>query len=216
MSQNQQVLEQMKEAIGNLKGYQLTKIQENVQTLEGLIHQLETNEVTPTQIPSQTNEETIAPFTFEGIDPMLHVTYAVETLTKAKEWYDKSFEFVGKQDRVTQDLLHKIELNILNEEEMLSIANEIKKVRVTRRNAKDFNDLVKPLSEFAEKNEHTVTRLTEIERTTRNFVEWKSSKRKYIPRELQEQQEDTMVFQAREIEKAPTALELAFQKANAN
>lgn len=62
--------------------------------------------------------------------------------------YQVNADGVHEQDLITQDLLHKLELEPLNAAQLVQLAKQLKDTRQTRRLMKDELEILKPMREF--------------------------------------------------------------------
>ena len=106
----------------------------------------------------------------------------------ASKDYAWNYDEVNRMDRLTQDYLHKLELDNLDYKERAKVATQIAKCRQARRACKDTVEVLKPLVEFLEsdrgKNLYNLVR--EALGKTRK-VEERMEARTYIPRVLKEE-----------------------------
>jgi len=65
-----------------------------------------------------------------------------------KSMYDEAYANVNELDKLTQDYLHKLELNVNNYSERSKIATAIRDVRKDRRYWKDIVDCFQPMFEL--------------------------------------------------------------------
>lgn len=71
-------------------------------------------------------------------------------LDSAKRDYEWNREEVNRLDRLTQDYLHKLELDGLDYAERAKVATELMKCRQLRRTSKDTAEILEPLVTFLE------------------------------------------------------------------
>lgn len=109
----------------------------------------------------------------------------VQMMEEASKDYAWNYDEVNRMDRLTQDYLHKLELDNLDYKERAKIATQITKCRQARRACKDTVEVLKPLVEFLEsdrgKNLYNLVR--EALGKTRK-VEERMETRVYFPRVL--------------------------------
>lgn len=74
----------------------------------------------------------------------------VKMMEEASKDYAWNYEEVNRMDRLTQDYLHKLELDNLDYKERAKVATQIAKCRQARRAYKDTVEVLKPLVEFLE------------------------------------------------------------------
>lgn len=104
--------------------------------------------------------------------------------SKDYDWYK---EEMLRLDRLTQDYLHKLELEKLDRNQRAKIGTALSKCRRERRVAKDAMELLSPLVEFAldETNQKALNRLKMVLGKIRK-TEKDMKTRVYYPRELKE------------------------------
>lgn len=71
-------------------------------------------------------------------------------IKEAKSDYEWNYEEVNRLDRLTQDYLHKLELDKLSYGERAKIATQLAKCRQLRRESKDTVEILQPFIEFIE------------------------------------------------------------------
>lgn len=71
-------------------------------------------------------------------------------LTDAQSNYEWNKAEVGRLDRLTQDYLHKLELEGLLYKERAKVATQLAKTRQLRRESKDTTEILEPLITFLE------------------------------------------------------------------
>ena len=96
-------------------------------------------------------------------------------------------EYLQTEDKKTQDILHKIELEHLTRDERAKICNKLAEVRRQRREYKDVLETIKPLCDFLEdeKNLSVIRRLEGVLGEIRK-KEKSLENRVYIPRVLED------------------------------
>ena len=113
--------------------------------------------------------------TFESIRNFLEILNGVE-----KDW-DSVYEEIGRCDQEISDLLHEIELTEFDHVEGYQLSEEIKKVRRRRRELKNYQEIIRHLKEFLDRNKNLKISLfkvlTSMERT-RDYQMY----RRYTPR----------------------------------
>lgn len=94
---------------------------------------------------------------------------------------------VVRMNRLTQDYLHKLELDGLDYGERAKVATQLSKCRQLRRESKDTTQILEPLVQFldSEKGKQLFNLLREVLGKTRK-VEERMATRSYHPRELKE------------------------------
>lgn len=104
--------------------------------------------------------------------------------TSYKYMYDK----VNEQDKLTQDILHSLELENLKYQERAKLATQLQQVRRSRRGYKDSVEELAPIIDFAEKNKKFLDLLKQCLGEVRKQEKYHSN-RKYFPRIVKEEQE---------------------------
>ena len=99
--------------------------------------------------------------------------------------YQANFSGVHEQDLITQDLLHKLELEQNNAVQLVQLAKQLKECRKTRRMMKDEIELMQPLMDFMQdgQNKRCVHQLQEALGKMRD-VSKHHENRRYYPRVL--------------------------------
>lgn len=106
----------------------------------------------------------------------------------AKSDYAWNFSEVNRMDRLTQDYLHKLELEDLDYKERAKIATQLTRCRQARRACKDTVEVLEPLVQFLEsdKGKNLLNLVREALGKTRK-VEERMETRTYIPRVLEQE-----------------------------
>ena len=109
----------------------------------------------------------------------------------AKKDYAWNYAAVNRADRLTQDYLHKLELDGLDYRQRAKVATQLARCRQMRRQCKDTVEVLEPLVDFleSEKGKHLLNLMREVLGRTRK-VEERMGTRVYVPRVL-EQEVDT-------------------------
>lgn len=109
----------------------------------------------------------------------------VKMMEDASKDYAWSYEEVGRMDRLTQDYLHKLELENLDYKERAKVATQLAQCRKARREHKDTVEVLSPLVEFLEsdRGKSLYNLVREALGKTRK-VEERMETRVYIPRVL--------------------------------
>ena len=107
-------------------------------------------------------------------------------VAEAKQDYDWNREEVNRLDRLTQDYLHKLELEGLNYGERAKVATQLARCRQLRRESKDTVEILEPFIEFieSEKGKQTMNLMREALGRTRK-VEDRMDTRTYRYKVLQ-------------------------------
>lgn len=109
----------------------------------------------------------------------------METAKKDHEW---NYAEVNRMDHLTQDYLHKLELENLTYQERAKIATALKRCRKARRVCKDTAEVLNPLVEFLESDRgKTLYNLVREALGKTRKVEERMETRVYIPRVLKEE-----------------------------
>lgn len=106
----------------------------------------------------------------------------------AKRDYIWNYDQVNRMDKLTQDYLHKLELDNLDYKERAKIAMQLAKCRQERREHKDTAEILEPLVQFLEsdKGKNLLNLVREVLGKTRK-VEERMETRTYIPRVLEQE-----------------------------
>lgn len=110
-------------------------------------------------------------------------------LDEAKRDYSWNYDEVGRMDRLTQDYLHKLELDDLDYKERAKVATKLARCRQQRREFKDTVEILEPLIQFLEsdRGKNLVNLVREVLGKTRK-VEERMETRTYIPRVLRQEE----------------------------
>lgn len=111
----------------------------------------------------------------------------LKMLDDAAKDYEWNYEEVGRMDKLTQDYLHKLELDGLDYRERAKVATKLAQCRQSRRACKDTVEVLEPLVQFleSEKGRNMCNLVKEALGKTRK-VESRMETRVYIPRVLKE------------------------------
>ena len=103
--------------------------------------------------------------------------------------YAWNYGEVNRMDRLTQDYLHKLELEHLDYKERAKVATQLTRCRQVRRECKDTVEILEPLVQFldSEKGKNLMNLVREVLGKTRR-VEERMEARVYVPRVLEEEQ----------------------------
>lgn len=109
----------------------------------------------------------------------------LDLLAQLQRKYTWCQDEVLRQDRLTQDLLHKLELQPASYRERAKLAEAIRQCRVTRRQCKDEAAIMEPLIQFlgSEKGKTTVSQLQQVLGAVRK-TERGIQERCYQPKEM--------------------------------
>lgn len=110
-----------------------------------------------------------------------------ELMDRVPKEYDSNYDEVHTLDYLTQDYLHKLELEDLDYQERAKIATQLSKVRKRRRACKNMVSVLEPLSEFLSgpKGRDLSNMCHQILGETRK-IESQMADRMYFPRVLNE------------------------------
>jgi hypothetical protein len=109
-------------------------------------------------------------------------------MENAQRDYAWNYDEVNRMDRLTQDYLHKLELDGLDYKERAKVATQLAKCRQVRRECKDTVEILEPLVQFLEsdKGKNLLNLVREALGKTRK-VEERMETRTYIPRVLEQE-----------------------------
>lgn len=79
-----------------------------------------------------------------------YISEFCRVITEAQRDYEWNKDEVNRLDRLTQDYLHKLELEKLSYGERAKIATQLAKCRQLRRESKDTAEILEPLITFME------------------------------------------------------------------
>ena len=97
-------------------------------------------------------------------------------------------DYVGVEDKKTQDVLHKIELNTLTRDEKAKILTKLQTIRRTRREFKDKIELVDEICKYFEDPSH-LSMIHDLEQILGKIrkIEERQGNKNYVPRVLTEE-----------------------------
>lgn len=106
-------------------------------------------------------------------------------MENAQKDYAWNYGEVNRMDRLTQDYLHKLELENLDYKERAKVATQLARCRQQRRECKDTVEVLEPLVQFleSEKGKNLLNLMREALGKTRK-VEERMESRAYVPRVL--------------------------------
>lgn len=106
-------------------------------------------------------------------------------LENSQKDYTWNYEEVHRMDRLTQDYLHKLELENMGYKERAKIATQLSRCRQKRRECKDTVEILEPLVQFldTDKGKTLFNLMREVLGKTRK-VEERMETRIYVPRVL--------------------------------
>lgn len=110
----------------------------------------------------------------------------LDFVENAKSDYNYNLEAMKNEERVTQDYLHKLELEGLNCRERSKIATQLVLNRQARRNYKDCVEELEPIVEFFEEpqNRRLINNMSQLLGQVRK-VENYHKNRFYVPKAIQ-------------------------------
>ena len=97
-----------------------------------------------------------------------------DMVTDVKADYEWNKEEVNRLDKLTQDYLHKLELEGLDYRERAKVATQLSKCRQLRRASKDTVEILEPFMEFidSEKGRQTMNLMREALGKTRKIEKY--------------------------------------------
>jgi hypothetical protein len=126
------------EALFNqLEKYKSPKFHRSIQELREIFQPIIDNEYN-----KQAKKKHLDKYSYGYFMPQKKVGQVTEGLTNAISFYEEAYANVGKMNNAQIDLLHKIEILDLSEEELLQSAKELQEVQFIRRESKDFVHLM--------------------------------------------------------------------------
>lgn len=128
----------------------------------------------------------------ESIQFSKRISDVCKLMEKAQKDYEWSLNEICQMDKLTQDYLHKLELDDLDYRERAKIATKLRDCRRTRREHKDTAEVLEPLVQFLEsdKGRNMLNLLRETLGKTRKTEE-RMKTRYYRPRVLWDGLEST-------------------------
>ena len=95
-------------------------------------------------------------------------------MENAQKDYAWNYDEVNRMDRLTQDYLHRLELDGLDYKERAKVATQLAKCRQARRECKDTVEILEPLVQFLEsdKGKNLLNLVREALGKTRKVVFW--------------------------------------------
>lgn len=112
----------------------------------------------------------------------------IRMMEEAKRDYAWNYDEVNRMDKLTQDYLHKLELDSLDYKERAKVATQLAKCRQRRREHKDTAEILEPLVQFLEsdKGKNLLNLMRDALGRIRK-VEGRMETRTYIPRVLEQE-----------------------------
>lgn len=105
----------------------------------------------------------------------------VKLLNSAKPSFDYFYSKMTDTEKMTQDILHKFELEDLKYDERAKLATILQRTRRERRAYKDCVEELEAVRNFADKNKQFINQLTQLIGTLRKVEKYHESRR-YFPR----------------------------------
>lgn len=107
----------------------------------------------------------------------------------ARKDYAWNYDEVNRMDKLTQDYLHKLELDGLNYKGRAKVATQLSRCRQQRRECKDTVEVLEPFVQFleSEKGKTLLNLMREALGKTRK-VEERMETRSYVPRVLRREE----------------------------
>lgn len=118
---------------------------------------------------------------WKGFNPHREVTRASSVLINASRLYEEVRSEISKYDMETQDILHSLELTDLEDDVHEEQWKEMQKIRIYRRQAKNFVEAVEPIHNFVKENEALVKKLGKLQGEVMK-VKQSIDERQYYPR----------------------------------
>lgn len=105
----------------------------------------------------------------------------LDVIEKIEQDWERVYEEIGKCDHEMSDLLHEIELTEFDNEEGYYLLEELQKVRRRRRELKNYQELIRHLKEYLDRNKYLKINLFKVLTSMERTVEFQKS-RTYTPR----------------------------------
>lgn len=125
----------------------------------------------------------------QKISPSQCIKNFLEFVQNVKSDYDYNVEAMRKEDRITQDYLHMLELEDLSYHERSKVATKLVENRKARRDYKDMVEELEPIIEFLEDpaNKKVIDQMSHLLGKVRK-VESYHQNRFYMPKVISENQ----------------------------
>lgn len=125
----------------------------------------------------------------QKISPSQFIKNFLEFVQNVKSDYDYNVEAMRKEDRITQDYLHMLELEDLSYHERSKVATKLVENRKARRDYKDMVEELEPIIEFLEDpaNKKVIDHMSHLLGKVRK-VESYHQNRFYMPKVISENQ----------------------------
>jgi hypothetical protein len=131
--------------------------------------------------------ETIPDITYKRINPWKTISTLTGQIGQITAHYNNAQAELARYERITQDILHVLELanDELSEKELISYTEDLIAVRIQRRKIKDFIELATPICRVLE--EYPCIK-KEFKKATNEVkqIQEQHKLRKYNPRELKQ------------------------------
>jgi hypothetical protein len=101
--------------------------------------------------------------TWNNFVPHREVSKTIQCLSNAIHLYGNAKEEIEAYQRETQDILHALEIADLTDEEMATLMKDLQKIRILRRQAKNFVEAVEPLYIYASNNKPLIKELGKVQ-----------------------------------------------------
>ena len=105
----------------------------------------------------------------------------LDYITDCQSKYNYAYENVGEQDKLSQDLLHKLELEDLPAKERNVVAKELETNRKDRRYYKDIVEITDPIKKYYAENKKAIDNLRILLGQIRKIESYHQN-RSYIPK----------------------------------
>lgn len=119
----------------------------------------------------------------------VYINEFCKMMDNARKDYAWNYDEVNRMDKLTQDYLHKLELDGLDYKGRAKVATQLSKCRQQRRECKDTVEVLEPFVQFleSEKGKTLWNLMREALGKTRK-VEERMETRSYVPRVLQREE----------------------------
>ena len=123
--------------------------------------------------------------------PSESISEFLNFVADAQNTWDLYYDEINKQDKLTQDYLHSLELDNLKRDERSKVATKLAINRKDRRYYKDRLEEVEPIAKFFDDptNRKVLEKLKQVLGETRKQESYHKD-RKYIPRVLKEKKDE--------------------------
>lgn len=117
----------------------------------------------------------------EEIKVSTSISNFLNLFKEIEQAYPYMEEKLQEQDKLTQDLLHQLELENLKYKGRAKVATKLSQVRRARRNYKDYIEELQPVITYIQNNKKVINDLQKLLGDTRK-QEKKHVNRRYFPR----------------------------------